>query len=169
MVLCCLFCWWLVFEVDVRLSFDWLCKFGVCVFCCFFVDDWCVDLGLYYGVNGYVKSVCFCYFAAYADDLCLILILGHIVLDYVKVVCVFVLSCLSLMGMLSLCSVMFWHVMCFVLVCFFFAAFVDAWCMNVMLGYVVIGYVKLVCVFILPFLLMIGIWNWCSVMLWLVM
>ena len=38
-----------------------------------------------------------------------------------------------------------------------FAAFVDDWCLDLMFGYVVVGDVKLVCVFVLPFLLVVGV------------
>ena len=38
-----------------------------------------------------------------------------------------------------------------------FAVFVDDWCLNLMFGYVVLCYVNLLCVWDLPFLLMIGV------------
>ena len=41
--------------------------------------------------------------------------------------------------------------------CFWFAIFVDDLCSNVMFGSAVIGYGKSMCVFVLPFLLMIGV------------
>ena len=41
--------------------------------------------------------------------------------------------------------------------CFYFAVVVDAWRLKLMFGYALIDYVKLVCVYVLPLLLMIGV------------
>ena len=40
---------------------------------------------------------------------------------------------------------------------FCFTPFVDDWCLMLMFGYVVVRYGTSMCVFVLPFLLMIGV------------
>ena len=45
-----------MFEVDVRLCCDWLCKLGMCI--SFFVDHRCLNLMSGYVVIVYVKLVC---------------------------------------------------------------------------------------------------------------
>ena len=44
MVSFCRLCEWFLFEVDVRLCCDWLCKVGVCLCFATLVDDWCLNL-----------------------------------------------------------------------------------------------------------------------------
>ena len=76
----------MVFEIDVRICFGWLCTIGVC--CCFaaFVIDLCLNLMFGYFVNGYVDvGVCFCV-AVVVDDWCLKLMLGYVVVGYGKLI-----------------------------------------------------------------------------------
>ena len=87
-----------MFEIDVRICFDWLCTIGVC--CCFaaFVFALCLKLMFGYFVNGYVEvGVCFC-FAVVVDDWCLKLMLGYVVVGYGKLMFVFDLPCLLMVS-----------------------------------------------------------------------